>query len=147
MRSEFPLTTVLTALLLTACATVGTNNSWVGTLQPGDATSVTAEMTSFLKRELPAAKSTLYLDQTKAVPGGDLLTPMLVESLQKAGFAFASDRSPARNAHIVRYLVTPSPDGVLIRLAVDQTEGSEFMPRNTAGGLNPMAFAVRSVAP
>jgi hypothetical protein len=147
MRSEFLSATVLTGLMLTACATVGPNNSWVGTLQPGDATSVSAEMTSFLKRELPAAKSTLYLDQTKAVPGGDLLTPMLVESLQKSGFALVSDRTPAGNAHIVRYLVTPTEDGVLVRLAVDQTEGSEFMPRNNVGGLNRMEFAVRSATP
>ena len=133
--------------MLTACATVGQNTSWVGALQPGDATAITAEVTAFLKRELPPAKSTLYLDQTKAVPGGDLLTPMLTESLQKVGFALASDRSQASDAHVVRYLVTPNQDGVLIRLTVDQTEGSEFMSRNNVGGLTRMAFAVRRVEP
>jgi type IV secretion system protein VirB9 len=134
-------------LALTACATVGPNTSWVGTLQPGDSAAIAEEMAAFLKKALPAAKSTLYLDQTKTVQGGDLLTPMLTESLRKAGFALVSDRYPAGNAHVVRYLVTPSQDGVLIRLAVDQAEGSEFMSRNGVGGLTKMAFTIRRAEP
>jgi hypothetical protein len=132
---------------LTACAAIGSNTSWVGTLQPGDATAVASEMTGFLKQELPPARSTLFLDPIRTAEGGDLLTPMLVECLRKAGFALTDGSSPAGTAHVVRYLVTPGPDGVLIRITVDRTEGSEFMVRGNSGGLTKAVFAVRSIEP
>jgi hypothetical protein len=98
-------------------------------------------------RELPAAKSTLLLDQAGGAPGGDLLTPIFVDSLRKAGFALASNGSKIGDAHIVRYLITPSPEGILIRLTVDQWQSSEFMLRNEMGGLMKMPVAVWGTEP
>jgi hypothetical protein len=133
--------------MLAGCANVGPNTSYVGPLHAGDATMIAGEIDDFIQREALAGQTTLRLDPIVAPTNADLVTPMLVQMLRKAGFALAGEKANSPDVHVVRYLITPASDGVLLRVKIDHIEGSTFLARDNVGALSSAAMTVRSDAP
>src|SRR5690349_13707027 len=62
----------------------------------------------------------------------ETLAPALANELRHAGFA-ETERS---GSHAVRYAVFPLPDGVIVRIAIDdEASGARFFARNPNGAL------------
>jgi hypothetical protein len=125
------------AALQAGCA-LGPDSSYVAALQqPADARVLAESIAEFVAMRLPSASSTVALDPTPAAQTGNMITPDLVEDLQRRGFAVVESGRPVTPAaHRLRYLVTLLDSGALVRLTLDGgTQGARFFARNTAGDL------------
>ena len=126
--------------MLAGCA-LEPGSSYVAQLQqPADAEILADGIAGFVAMRLPAASSTVALDQTRSDQARNSLTPALADALRRRGFAVAEGGQvvPA-GVHHLRYLVTSLDNGNLVRLTLDDgAEGSRFFVRNTAGELQPV---------
>lgn len=134
------------ALGLAGCANMQPiTASYVAPVALTDTAPLVAGITGFVGDHVPAGQSTLLLEPPPADQQANALTPALTTALRTRGYAIAADAKAAPAAHHVRYLVTPLLNGLLVRVNIDQVEGSQFFVRDTAGQLVASApMAVRS---
>jgi hypothetical protein len=139
------------AVFLSACTVTRPTMSYVAPgLSGDDAVTLATDAVEHLSGPFPPAKSTLLLDppQNKA---GDVLTPALLARLRANGFgvieANPKTKAPAVTDTLIRYLVSPLENGVVLRLQYQGVEATRFYPRGTNGALLPFApFTVREAA-
>lgn len=147
MRHPLHAAAVGVALLLGGCVSFGARSSYVEAVTPADAPVLAADIARFVSGRLPAASTTVALDEPDGGPTGDSLTPVLRDELRRIGFGVADAGQKAPGAHALRYLVTPLDPGVLVRLQVDRTTASRLWLRNSAGRLQTGSpFTVREDA-
>ncbi|AWK88612.1 conjugal transfer protein TrbH [Azospirillum thermophilum] len=147
MRHPLHAAVVGVALLLGGCASFGPRSSYVEAVTPADAPLLAADIAGFVSDRLPAASTTVALDEPAGELASDSLTPVLRDELRRIGFGVAGADQKAPGAHALRYLVTPLNAGVLVRLQFDRTTASRLWLRNSAGTLQAGSpFTVREDA-
>lgn len=142
------MSTLATALLLSACATSRPTMSYVeSSVTATDSITLSREAVAYLAAALPPARTTLVLDPP-AAKDQDHMTAALVLALRARGYGVTvADPKTGRAAGqgvALRYLASPLDGGVLMRLQYQSTEASRYYPRSTNGLLLPGApFTVR----
>ena len=139
MRARFSLPLVA-ALGLSACATIpAPSSSYVGgSMSDADAGVIAEAITSFVQTHVPAASSTVTVDPATVAIGGGLKSPLpglVTSDLRKAGYGVAAPGVTVPGAHTVRYLVSPLDGGLLLRVTVDQIQGSQVFETTAQGML------------
>jgi type IV secretion system protein TrbH len=138
----FNLTVVL---LLSSCAFLSPQGSYVDAVQPKEATLLASSMADFLGQQLPPAKTTLVLIPLPGSQAKNTLTSALTLALVRAGYGMASLAAAPTEAHRIRYLVSSMKTGVLVRIQYDQTEAACWFIRNRQHQLYAgLPFTVRS---
>ena len=130
----------MAALGLSACATMSTpSSSYVGgSMSNADADVIAAAITSFVQAHVPAASSTVAIDPATVAIGGGLTSPLpglVTSDLRKAGYGVAAPGVTVPGTHTVRYLVSPLDGGLLLRVTVDQAQGSQVFGTTAQGML------------
>jgi hypothetical protein len=120
--------------LLAGCATMTPMASYVAVTDAGDVTGVVPAIAGYVSDTLPASSRVLVAPPASG--GWDPVTPKLIADLHSRGFTVADAQHPG-SAHTISFTVSPLDTGVLVRMAIDDTnEASQFLAR-TAGKLQP----------
>lgn len=107
-----------------------------------DSETIGDDMARFLASQLPAAKTTLYIEPTNT-----LVRQVLVGELTDMGFGIVETKGGEGAAIALQYFVTPLDNGVLVRMRYNDTISSRYYIRQTDGGLFPSnKVAVREAA-
>lgn len=105
-----------------------------------DSETIGEDMARFLASQLPAAKTTLYIEPTNT-----LVRQVLVGELTDMGFGIVEMKQGSAVA--LQYFVTPLDNGVLVRMRYNDMISSRYYSRQTDGSLFPSSkVAVREAA-
>ena len=104
-----------------------------------DSETVGEDMAKFLASQLPAAKTTLYVE-----PSNTSIRAVLVDELASKGFGILEMKPEQGPAISLQYFVTPLDNGVLVRMRYQDKITSRYYGRQTDGSLFPSSrVAVR----
>lgn len=97
-----------------------------------DSETLGEDMAKFLASELPAAKTTLYIE-----PSNTYVSAVLVDELASKGFGILEMKPDQGSAIPLQYFVTPLDNGVLVRMRYQDKTSSWFYGRQSNGSLIP----------
>lgn len=104
-----------------------------------EAEDVARDMAGFLAEQMPAAKTTIALEPSKA-----LLHEILSNELKERGFGVTGGVKPDQQVVSVRYFVTVLDGGVLVRMKYSKHLAGRYYARLNGGKLSfTNRFAVR----
>lgn len=104
-----------------------------------DSESVGEDMAKLLASQLPAAKTTLYIE-----PSNTYLREVLVDELAAKGFGILEMKPTQGPAVSFQYSITPLDNGVLVRMRYQGKIASRYYGRQPDGSLVPSSkVAVR----
>jgi hypothetical protein len=107
-----------------------------------DSEVVGEDMAKVLASQLPAAKTTLYIEQSNTY-----LRAVLVDELAAKGFGILEMKPDQGPAISLQYFVTPLDSGVLVRMRYQDKISSRYYGRGPDGALIPSSkIAVREAA-
>lgn len=107
-----------------------------------DSEAVGEDMAKVLVSQLPAAKTTLYVE-----PSNTYVRAVLVEELAAKGFGILEMKPEHGPAIPLQYFVTQLDNGVLVRMKYQDKVTSRYYGRQTDGSLFPSnKVAVREAA-
>lgn len=107
-----------------------------------DSEIVGEDMAAFLSSQLPAAKTTLYIELLNSV-----VSAVLVNELTEKGFGILETKPAEGSAVELRYFVTPLDNGILVRMRYQDKISSRYYGRQADGKLfSSSKIAVREAA-
>lgn len=107
-----------------------------------DSETVGEDMAKFLSSQLPAAKTTLYVE-----PSNTYVRAVLVDELAEKGFGILEMKPEQGPAIPLQYFITPLDNGVLVRMRYQDKITSRYYGRQSDGSLFPSSkVAVREAA-
>jgi hypothetical protein len=142
-------TCALLGALLGGCTNMRPSESYVPpNIAASDAAKLATDTTAWLVEALPPAHTTVIIDPPTYNPQDDVLTPAIMQSLREAGYGVIELEENALslpNGVVVRYLVSPITDGLILRLQYKNIEAARIYARGDDGALGSTApFTVRS---
>ena len=104
-----------------------------------DSEFVGENMAGFIASQLPAAKTNLYIEPSKAY-----LRDVLIGELTGKGFGILPVKSDTGST--LQYIVTPLQGGILVRMKIQDKAASRYYRRSTDGELIANKITVREEA-
>lgn len=116
--------------------------SYVAELNEADSEKIGKDMTKFLAEQLPAAKTTVYVE-----PSNTIVRAVLVDEMAEKGFGILEMKPDQGPAVVLQYFVTTLSNGILVRMRYGDAVASRFYGRQTDGSLYAAGkIAVREAA-
>lgn len=130
---------VCVALSMTSCAHIeallvekSPSASYVAKeISEPDSEVIGKDMAKFLASQLPAAKTTIYIE-----PSDSVVHSVLVDDLVEMGFGILEIRPTQGPAVALQYSVTPLGNGVLVRMRYSDRVSSRYYGRLADGSLS-----------
>ena len=127
------------AMSLTGCAQLealknrnapASTASFVAELNDTDSERIGKDMTMFLAEQLPAAKTTVYVE-----PSNTVVRAVLVDEMAAKGFGILETKPDQGPAVVLQYFITHLSNGILVRVRYGDAVASRYYGRQTDGNL------------
>jgi hypothetical protein len=137
--------------VLAGCATPETraSGSWVEPLAAKDGPRLVTAICDLVQQRIKSSKATLVVSPPQPGQTDNPVALLLAETLRRKGYAVIDQDqvSAGADAHLLRYVITPRGDGVLLRVVLDKIEAARILPRGKSGELEAAApFAIREAS-
>lgn len=135
-------------LAASACATTSPAKR-TEVLSAPEAAMVAEQISSYVAGELPAAASTIWLEQAdvpQEVPSNAALAAETAQALRDRGFAVTEDRAADSAAHALRVDAWAGDRGVLIRIDLAPVSAWRYLERQADGALLPVSAYTRRIS-